>query len=643
MNCPQPQICRVEEASQALHARIEAARGAALRPPPKRTLSEWADAERRLSRESSPEPGRFNTDRIGYLRGIQDAISDPHVQAVVVMKPAQAAWTTAIENAIGYHIDLDPCPILMVEPRDRDCEKFSKKRLDPMLRDSPTLADKVSPLKSRNPGNTILEKIFPGGSLTLVGANSPAGLSGDSVRLAIFDEVDRYPPSAGDEGDPIDLGKQRTEAFWNRKWLMGSTPRNKDTSRIEPAYLESDQRRYYVPCPDCGHKQVLRWDQVRWKKELQNGDRVWEVPANYIGTVTDLQETAEYFCEACGSAWGDAKRWAAVRWGEWKASKPFRGIAGFWWNRLYSHIRSLSEIVESFLLAKDYPERLKVWVNTTLAETWDEKGYRVDEGDLLKRREEFGPKVPAGVAVVTAGIDVHPDRLEIEILGFGRGEEIWSLDHIVNRGDPSSREPWAELDRRLLEPLEREDGVKLQIGATAIDSGGHNASAVYNFCRDRYARRVWAVRGAAGPGRPIWPRKASKKNIGKVNLFFVGVDSAKELIYARLNVEKDGPGKIHFPMDRDEEYFKQLTAEKVITTRDRRGFPKHKRWEKTRARNEALDCMVYAIAAFQGLLSGGLDLDKEAQRLEGIATAVRVGAAVPVKMYRRVRSAGVQL
>lgn len=590
-------------------------------------MSEWADAERRLSGESAAEAGRFNTDRAAYQRGIMDAITDPRVERVVFMKPAQIGWTTIVENAIGYQIDLDPCPILLVQPRDRDCEKWSKKRFNPMARDTPCLRGKVAPAKSRDPGNTILEKLFTGGSLTLVGANSPAGLSGDSVRIVIFDEVDRYPVSAGGEGDPVDLGRQRTEAFWNRKQLMGSTPRNKETSRIEPAFHEGDQRRYFVPCPDCGHTQTLRWEQVKWDK-TEDG--------------THLPATAIYACEKCPSRWSDTNRLAAIRRGEWRAARPFAGIASFHLNRLYSHLRSLAEIVASFLEVKDYPERLKVWVNTSLAETYEEKGLQVDDSGLMARRESYGPEAPESVVLVTAAIDPQDDRLEVERLGWGVDEQTWSLDITVIRGDLSTNLPWRELDELLLKPIPRADGIELRIAATCLDSGGTHTQAAYRFARERYGRRVWAIKGQAGQGKLIWPRQPSKKNIGKVNLFLVGVDTAKDTIYQRLKItDPTKPAYCHFPDRYDEEYFKQLTAEKLVTTYFKGRPTRH--YVKTRARNEAIDLRVYNLAAFHGLVSMGLDLNREAERLTAFATALRTQARSAMAPSRGVRSAGIQL
>lgn len=622
------------------YAEAVAAACAVLRPAPRLSLSEWADAHRELSKESSAEPGRFRTDRIPYLRGIQDAITDPRIHTVVCQKPAQFGWSTVIENAIGYHMDLDPCPMLLIEPRDRDCQKFSKKRLGPMLRDTPVLRDKVPAAKSRDPGNTIDEKIFPGGSLTLVGANSPAGLSGDSVRIVYLDEVDRYSESAGSEGDPVDLGKQRTEAFWNRKHVMGSTPGNKETSRIEPAYLESDRRLFFVPCPDCGHEQALQWEGVRWKKRLEDGTEVLEVPRGYDGAYQELPKTAAYFCSSCGAGWSDAKRFAALRWGKWKATAPFTGTAGFHGNRLMSDRRTLTEIVESFLLVRPFPERLKVWINTTLGQTWEDRGSKVEDAALLARCEPYGPEVPEQVVVVTAGVDLQDDRLEVDLVGWGRGEENWSLPYTVIRGDPSTALPWRDLDVLLGRELERADGVKLRVAAACIDTGGHHTQAAYAFCKTRYARRVWAVKGASGGGRTIWPAKASKKNVGRTNLFLIGVDAAKERLYARLKIEDPGPGYCHFPDDRSEEYFRQLTAERLVTTYHR-GFARRS-WVKTRPRNEALDGRVYAIAAFEGLVAGGLDLDVEADRLEARARAIRAGQPLPARRGRRMRSTGVQ-
>ena len=556
-----------------------------------------------------------------------DACSDGSIETVVVMSGSQLGKTETLLNLIGYAIDVDPGPIMVVQPRDRDAEKWSKKRLIPMLRDSPTLRGKVNDDRGRGNDNTILEKSFPGGRIVIVGANSPSGLAGDPIRTLLCDEVDHFRPSAGAEGDPITLARRRTSNFWNRKVVMTSTPTIKGASRIEAAFETSDQRRFYVPCHACSHEQTLRWERVEWAKD-ESGDH--------------LPKTAVYCCEACGAKWSDGERLAAIRLGTWRASKPFNGTAGFHLSALYSPWVELSGLVAQFLEAKPFPEQLKTFVNLILGETWEEKGEQIDETSLLARREHYGPEVPAEVCVITAGVDTQDDRLEVEFVGWSADEQTWSLDYRVIRGDPSTNTPWRDLDALLLEHRKRVDGIELPVSATCLDSGGHFSQAVYAFARERYGRRVWATKGVAG-SRPIWPRQASRKNVGKVPLFLIGVDSAKELVYARLKIDDpEKPAYCHFPDQYDLEYFEQLTGEKAVT-KYHLGHAR-RQWVKARARNEALDCRVLNVAALSGLLSMGLNLARTAANLEARIHAVRVGTRTttqPEAPSRRVRSPGI--
>jgi phage terminase large subunit GpA-like protein len=558
-----------------------------------------------------------------------EAVSDSTVETVVVMAGSQLGKTESCLNVIGFHIDVDPGPIMVVQPRDRDAEKWSKKRLIPMLRDSPSLRGKVNDDRGRGNDNTILEKSFPGGRIVIVGSNSPSGLAGDPIRVLLCDEVDHFRPSAGAEGDPITLARRRTSNFWNRKVVLTSTPTIKGASRIEAAFEASDQRRFFVPCGACGHEQTLRWERVEWDKD-ERGEH--------------LPETAAYRCESCGAKWGDGERKAAVRLGRWQATRPFTGTAGFHLSALYSPWVELEGLVSMFVEAKAFPEQLKAFVNLTLGETWEEKGEQLDEGSLLSRREHYGPEIPAAVSIITAGIDTQDDRLEVELVGWGVGEECWSLDFRVIRGDPSTNVPWRDLDALLLEQRRRADGIVLPVAAACLDTGGHHTQAAYAFARERYGRRVWATKGVGG-SRPIWPRKPSRNNVGKTPLFLIGVDSAKELIVARLRLPSGQLASCHFPDRYDVEYFEQLTGEKVLT-KYHRGFAR-RQWVKTRARNEALDCRVLNVAALAGLLSMGLSLSREAERLEGLVNAVRVGTLRAGEQTfaprRRVRSPGIEL
>lgn len=553
---------------------------ATLKPPPAQTVSEWADSSRRLSSESSAEPGQWITSRAEYQRGIMDSISDPAVESVVVMSSAQVGKTEIINNICGYHIDQDPAPLLVVMPTLEMGEAWSKDRLAPMLRDTPALRGKVKDPRARDSGNTLLHKVFPGGHVTICGANSPSSLASRPIRIVLCDEVDRYPVSAGSEGDPVTLARKRSATFWNRKLVLTSTPTVKGASRIEMAFASSDQRRFYVPCPHCAAEQVLRWTNVKW-------------PPNQ-------PERAAYHCGSCGAEWSDVQRWAAIRRGDWRAEANFTGVAGFHLSELYSPWSRIADMARAFIDAKNSPETLKAFVNTSLGETWEDEGERVDETGLLERVEDWGELLPAGVLVLVAGVDVQDDRLEVEIVGWGRDEESWSISHTRIFGDPSAPRIWADLDELLAQRFTRVDSVDMTIAAVCVDSGGHHTQAVYRYCKDRYRRRVYAIKGMAGPGRPVWPKKASRQNIGRVNLFMVGVDAAKDAVYSRLRITRPGPGFCHFPADRDPDWFAQLVAETVMT-KYTKGFPTRVWTKKPGARNEALDCRVYAYAALQSL------------------------------------------
>jgi phage terminase large subunit GpA-like protein len=557
---------------------------AILTPPPNLSVSQWADANRRLSPEASAEPGSWSTARAEYQRGIMDAVTDPAVANIVVMSSAQIGKTEICNNVLGYHIDQDPSPILVVQPTLDMAQAWSKDRLAPMLRDTPVLQGKVADPRSRDSGNTTLHKVFPGGHITACGANSPSSLASRPIRIVLCDEVDRYPVSAGAEGDPISLARKRSATFWNKKLIMVSTPTVKGQSRIEAAFAESDQREYYVPCPDCAEFHTLKWANVQFDKEAP--------------------ETAIYVCEACGSAWDDAKRLRAIRKGEWRAHAPFKGTAGFRLSALYSPWMSLEDGVRDFLEARKQPATLRVWINTYLGETWEEEGERVDDIGVSERREDYGETLPSGVLVVTAGIDVQDDRLEMEIVGWGRNDESWSLEYKTIYGDPSSAIVWTELDGMLRKTYFHERGVEIPIRAACVDSGGHHTQSVYAFCKAREGRRIFAIRGVGGEGKPLVGRPTIN-NAAKVKLFPIGVDTAKELVYSRLRITEPGPGYCHFPAGYDDEYFRQLTAEQLVS-RYHKGFLRRE-WQKIRPRNEALDCRVYALAAYS-LLNANMNL-----------------------------------
>ena len=566
-------------------------------PPPDLTISEWADEYRRLSPEASAEAGKWSTSRAEYQRGMMDAISDPRIEQVVLMTSAQIGKTEIINNICGYHVHQDAAPMLVVQPTLEMAKSWSQERFAPMIRDSDVLANIIGDPRSRDSGNTILHKVFRGGHISIAGANSPSGLASRPIRVVLCDEVDRYPLSAGTEGDPVELAKKRSTTFWNRKIIMVSTPTEKGASRIEKAFAESDQRYFYVPCPDCKTEQVLKWESVKW----ENGD----------------PNTAHYCCFECGSIWDDAKRYNAVKNGKWIATHPSSSVAGFHLSALYSPWTSLAQGVQDFINAKGDPMRLKAWVNLYLGETWEEQGERIDEYDLFQRKEYYEDNVPEGVLVLCAGVDVQDDRLAYEILGVGKGEETWSIAYDEIYGDPSSAELWALLDEVLGQTFVHPKRGEMTIRASCIDSGGHYTQQVYNYVKKRTGKRVFAIKGIGGEGKPIIG-KPSKNNIGKINLFPVGTDTAKELIFARLKITEEGAGYCHFPIERSEEYFRMLTSEKKVT-RYFKGRPRRE-WVKVRQRNEALDCRVYALAALQLM---GLNLDNLAKQAQNVVQSQR--------------------
>lgn len=538
-----------------------------------------------------------------------DAFNDPLVERVVFMKPTQCGGTEILNNVVGYYMDHDPCPILVVQPNDKPMgEAWSKDRLAPMLRDTPCLRNKVSAAKGRDSGNTIMHKIFPGGQLTIAGANAPAGLASRPKRVIAFDEVDRYPSSAGTEGDPIGLAEARAETFWNRKFYLCSTPTIKGLSRIDKAFEESDKRFRMIKCPcGCGHEMRLTWSMVVWGKDT---------PAK------GNPDLAVYQCPSCRGFFDDLQKEIAVQDGRWVATAPFKGTAGFHLSQFYSPWRSLKQIVAAFLKAKGDPSRMQVWVNTVLGETFEEVGEQVNESELIERVEEYEVEVPGRVLYITGGADVQPDRIEVEFVGWAGGEESWSLGYHVIYGDVDIPEgspgsPWTHFTDLIRKRFVHESGVEMICEALCIDSGGtgENTQSVYNYGKRHKGDRVFVVKGRGSPGLPIIGppnRKKTGKVARKVDLYIVGTNNAKSVVMKRLKITEPGAGYCHFPKGRPDEYFRQLTAEKAVT-KFVKGFPVIE-WKKDAGRrNEALDCRVYAFSA---LILKSPMMDKLALRMK---------------------------
>ena len=572
--------------------RLERATLSAFRPPRKLTLSEWADTYAFLSSESSAEGGRWHT--LPYQKGIMDAISSNSVEQVTVMKSARVGYSKILNHVIAYHIHQDPAPIMLVQPTIEDAQGYSKEEIAPMLRDTPCLRGVVSDAKAKDGANTILQKQFPGGTLSMVGANSPRGFRRVSRRVVLFDEVDGYPASAGSEGDQIKLGIRRTEYYWNRKIVAGSTPTVKDFSRVERMFQQTDQRRYFVPCPHCNHMQYLRWPNITWSDNDPS--------------------TAAYKCESCSTLIPHAKkRWMVER-GEWRSTAPGNGKhIGFhiWAAYSYSPNASWSNLVEEFLDAKHDAEQLKTFVNTVLGETWeDEYASKIGADSLMERaaKETYKQHCPPveGLAL-TIGCDVQDDRLSLSVWAWGREEEGWLVDRIKLYGSPSRPEVWKQLDEVLGKPYTNEAGDELRVLSCAIDSGGHHTQEVYHYARERAALGVIAIKGMGQKGKPPLG-KASKVDVnfkGKAlkkgaQLFPVGVDGVKSLLFGRLKHNDVGPGYLHFYPTITTDYFEELTAEKQIL-RFRNGFPERIWVKKSQSPNEALDELNYAYAALHRL------------------------------------------
>ena len=577
-----------------------------LRPPPRLTLSQWADAHFYLSAESAAEQGRWKT--LPYQRGVMDAITDPRIERVSIQKSARVGFTKIINAAIGYYIHQDPCPVMVVQPTVEDAKGYSKEEIMPMLRDCDVLARLVGEQKARAAGSTILAKMFPGGSLTMVGANSGRGFRRVSRRVVIFDEVDGYPPSAGSEGDQIKLGIQRTAYYWNRKIVAGSTPLLAGSSRIADMFLAGDQRRYHVPCPHCGHRDFLSF------RERADGR------GHFMQWPDGKPEGAYFVCRGNGCIIEHRDKFAMVEAGEWIADAPLERHASFhiWAAYSYSPSATWGSIATEFTEAtRGGSEKLRVFVNTVLGETWQDKGESPDWERIYARRERYQiGTVPAGVVAITAGVDVQKDRLVAEVVGWARTKESWSIEYVELHGDTAAQPVWAQLDA-LLARTYQVDGTdaRMAIGMLAIDSG-YNTQQVYNWARRHGPSRAIPVKGVAnarvllGVPSAVDVLQSGKRIRRGHRVWPVGVDVAKGELYGWLRLpppepgEDHAPGYCHFP-EYDPEYFRQLTAEHLVPVTNKKTRRVRYEWQIQAGRqNHVLDARVYARAAVAQL---GLD------------------------------------
>jgi phage terminase large subunit GpA-like protein len=586
-------------------AKLWAALRAGLQPDPRLTVSEWADRHRILD-QSSAEPGPWRTSRAPYAREPMDVLGDDVHADVVLMWASQLGKSECLLNWMGWTVAASPCPILLVQPTVDDGEAFSKQRVAPMIDGCAALSKLIAPSRSRDSGNTLNLKEFPGGALRIVGSNAPSKLKSTPIRRVALDEVDTYPADTGGEGDPIRLAQMRTSTFGeSRKMVLTSTPTLEGISRIERAYLASDRRQYWVPCPHCAQAQVLQWTAT----PDHPGGLVWP---------RGEPEKAAYQCAHCGTLIDESHKAAMLAGGQWRPSAQST-VAGFHLSALYSPPGWITwaALASEWTAATGNPEELKVFVNSRLAETWklgDATGVQV--GTLRARAERYRADVPPGVEVLTAGVDVQDDRIEVEVVGWGAGEESWSIASLCLSGDPSGPLVWRDLAAALDRQFADEHGTQHRIAAAAIDTGGHHTQAVYDFCasRSRAAVATWAIKGRAGP-LPAWPAKVSRGGKNKQPLHVVGVDTIKDTVYGRLRIVAAGPGYCHFPLHYSGAYFDQLTAERIVTTRYR-GRTRRQWVLPAGKRNEALDCRVYATAALAGLSKMGHRRAKAVQASE---------------------------
>lgn len=578
-----------------------------LRPPRRLSLSQWADEHFVLSAESAAEPGRWRT--LPYQRGILDAITDPSITWISVMKSARIGYTKGINVAVAYHIKHDPCSMMVVQPTVEDAEGYSKEEIAPMLRDMPEIAAVVDDDHGpRTSEQTILQKTFPGGVLSMVGANSGRGFRRVSRRLVIFDEVDAYPPSAGLDGDPIKLGAKRAEYFWNRKIIAGSTPLISGASRIEEMFSSGDRRRYYVPCPHCGHM-----DYLRFSVKKGGSDNLDEhEDGHMMRWPSGHPELACFVCRGCGCDIDESHKLAMLNAGEWRAETECTGHASFhiWTAYSLSPNATWAQIATEFIDASSGPhagpQKLRTFVNTTLGETWIEKGEAPEWERLYDRREDYQiGQVPEGAVALTCGVDVQKDRFVYEVVAWSRNKESWSVEAGELFGDTANAATWAQLDALLSRDFESSTGTA-KIAKLAVDTG-YLASMVYSWARRYPATRVMPVKGVGGARAIVGaPSLVDVTESGKVikracRLWPIGVDIAKSELYAWLRMRiVDGitpEGYCHFPKY-EEEFFKQLTAEHMVTSVNRRTKRETRGWEKLPNRqNHFLDCRVYARAA----------------------------------------------
>ena len=605
------------------------------KPPENLTVSEWADKKRRLSSESSAEVGPWRTSRTPYLKEPMDAFTDPKVRHIVIVSASQVGKSEAINNMLGYIIDQDPSSILFIHPNIVDAKDYSKLRIAPMIRDCKALREKVSDPKSRDSANTIMQKSYPGGILTLCGSTEAHALASKPIRYIFGDERDRWASSAGTEGDPWKLASARQITFYNAKSVEVSTPTVKGSSVIADAYMLGTQERWKTRCPHCGEYNEIVFESIRYTKiEIGEGEKK-------KCQATDIY----YICPSCGgiSTEAEMKKQPA----RWEADNPdaygTNSTRSFWLSAWISPWASWASTINEFLEAIGNPLKMQVVYNTRFGLLWENRGDIEDEDSIMARREEYSAELPNGVLLLTLGVDTQDDRFEYEVVGHGHFGETWSIMRGVILGRPDDDEAWAELDLIIDRIFRFENGVGLPISTTFIDEGGHFTQEVRIHCLQRQGKKVFAIKGRGGSDIPYTspPKKQKivyrRRIVATCWVFEIGVDAGKEIIMDNLKVQTPGKRYCHFPK-RDEygkDYFKGLLSEHLVYKKDRKTNPWV--WEKIvgHERNEPLDCRNYALAGAKALQP---DYDALEQKLRNAVPNSTAGASVPKRAKQKPKS-----
>lgn len=613
-----------------------------LKPLPKTSVSQWADNHRMLSSGISAEPGKWKTSRAPYQKDIMNAFTEPGIHRVVVKSSSQIGKSDMMNNVIGRFAHLDPCAIMMIQPTIDMAQDYSKTRIAPMIRDTKVLNNLFYDVKSRDANNTILSKVFPGGRLIMCGANSSAGLASRPIRILLADEVDRFPDSAGTEGDPVDLAAKRMTTFWNSCMGLFSTPTNEGSSRIDEEYLAGTQEEWQHKCPNCGEYHLLRHiDMTVDYKEIKTPS----------GKKTVIVNDVKWRCPHCGFSFSEKEmKQTPQKYISRNADALKNGIRSFFVNGFTSPWMTWSKIMREWLEAKGDPEREKVIMNTVFGESYKQKGAFEDEQIFLRRRESYGAELPNGVLLLTAAIDTQDNRLEYEVVGWGKEEECWGIRKGIVLGAPNQDRTWKEIDNILDKTYHFADGKGLKVVRTFIDSGGHYTSDVYNYCQKNFHKQRFAIKGRGGPGIPLI-YKIAKANNAKAPLILLGVDDGKQQIMDRLSIDSPGPLYFHFPQDEgikelsnrgyDDLYFKGIISEhkKVY----KRNGVLREVWETTKnVRNEPLDLRNYNLACMKSLKPDWVKLE---MLVNGMSeTEIKRSVAKPQKkkaVYRAKRQVNI--